>query len=206
MGDIKFKCPSCAQPLEAPQDMVGQRTDCPTCRATINIPHSQEKTGETNRAIPASPSTPSSTKEAESTKRKKEVLGSGIGIGGLIVFAIGREIAKQFSDSLILKVVSAAFWGAAAGALVGLLPYFIGKRKGQKRVAIFALISSSVAGAILGLWLSIPVAAVFSTVILLITGPRRSDIENPSPRGSPNKASDATSEPAPGVASSAHQG
>ena len=36
--DIKFTCPDCEQPLEAPADMAGESIDCPSCANTLDIP------------------------------------------------------------------------------------------------------------------------------------------------------------------------
>ena len=36
--DIKFNCPQCRQPLEAPSDMGGEQTTCPKCNNIITIP------------------------------------------------------------------------------------------------------------------------------------------------------------------------
>ena len=39
--DIKFKCPRCSQPLEAPEDMLGQLIDCPSCNQAIEVTRPQ---------------------------------------------------------------------------------------------------------------------------------------------------------------------
>ena len=36
--DIKFNCPNCHQPLEAPVDMGNEQTTCPKCSTGITIP------------------------------------------------------------------------------------------------------------------------------------------------------------------------
>ena len=38
MADLKLKCPHCQQPLEAPEEMLGQQIDCPSCSQTIQLP------------------------------------------------------------------------------------------------------------------------------------------------------------------------
>ena len=38
MTEIKFHCPHCDQPLEAPSDLFGQTIDCPTCDRSIQVP------------------------------------------------------------------------------------------------------------------------------------------------------------------------
>lgn len=38
MADVKFNCPHCKQPLEAPEEMRGQPIDCPSCNKAFTIP------------------------------------------------------------------------------------------------------------------------------------------------------------------------
>lgn len=38
MADLKFTCPKCRQSLEAPEDMLGQTVQCPSCSTTITVP------------------------------------------------------------------------------------------------------------------------------------------------------------------------
>ena len=40
MADIRFKCPRCREPIEAPADLIGEITDCPHCQQRIEIPES----------------------------------------------------------------------------------------------------------------------------------------------------------------------
>jgi ribosomal protein S27E len=39
---LSFVCPSCHQEIEAPFDMAGQETECPTCATTIKVPDSSQ--------------------------------------------------------------------------------------------------------------------------------------------------------------------
>ena len=41
MSDFKFNCPHCQQSLEAPEDMLGQEIDCPSCNGRIELPSSR---------------------------------------------------------------------------------------------------------------------------------------------------------------------
>lgn len=43
MPDIKFNCPHCKQSLEAPDDMLGQLIDCPSCRLAIVVQRTQPR-------------------------------------------------------------------------------------------------------------------------------------------------------------------
>lgn len=38
MTEVKFNCPWCRQHLEAPPDMVGELTPCPSCKKDIKVP------------------------------------------------------------------------------------------------------------------------------------------------------------------------
>lgn len=38
MQDLKFNCPRCKQPLEAPEEYFGQIIECPSCKASIQVP------------------------------------------------------------------------------------------------------------------------------------------------------------------------
>jgi hypothetical protein len=38
MSDLKFNCPHCEQSLEAPDEMLGQTIDCPSCNCQIDLP------------------------------------------------------------------------------------------------------------------------------------------------------------------------
>ena len=44
MSDLKFTCPHCKQSLEAPEDMLGQVIDCPSCSKQIQVPKPQART------------------------------------------------------------------------------------------------------------------------------------------------------------------
>jgi len=35
---FSFVCPSCLQEIEAPTDLIGQKTECPACAAVIRVP------------------------------------------------------------------------------------------------------------------------------------------------------------------------
>lgn len=56
--------------------------------------------------------------------------------------------------------------GGAAGALVGLIPYFLGKSKERKDLGATCLIVCIICGMLLGLILAIPVAIVCCGVIM----------------------------------------
>lgn len=41
MNDFRFRCPHCQQSLEAPEEMLGTVTDCPSCNSRIQLPAPQ---------------------------------------------------------------------------------------------------------------------------------------------------------------------
>lgn len=55
--------------------------------------------------------------------------------------------------------------GLIAGALCGLIPYFVGKKRGQTTLGNAGLISSIIGGMIGGILLALPVAGVFALII-----------------------------------------
>ena len=85
------------------------------------------------------------------------------------------------SPVLILARLFGAFF---VGALVGLVPFFVARSRGQQSLGVAALLSSIVGGLILGIILAGPVAFVF-TIVALVRKP-------PSPAG-------PASPPGPGV-------
>lgn len=73
---------------------------------------------------------------------------------------------------LILARLFGAFF---IGAILGLVPFFIARSRGQQGLGVAALLSSIVGGLILGIILAGPVAFVF-TIVALVRKP-------PSPAG-----------------------
>jgi len=53
MSDFKFACPHCQQSLEAPQELMGQVIDCPTCKGRIQLPPASG--GSTQQAVTPPP-------------------------------------------------------------------------------------------------------------------------------------------------------
>jgi hypothetical protein len=43
MSDFKINCPHCQQSLEAPEDMMGETIECPSCTGTIHLPSPEPK-------------------------------------------------------------------------------------------------------------------------------------------------------------------
>jgi len=81
--------------------------------------------------------------------------------GGVLGAMIGYTAVKLLPHDLGLRI----FGGGAAGLLIGLIPFLIGKRL-CPRLARAALWSCLGAGMILGLILAVPVGIVFICIIL----------------------------------------
>jgi hypothetical protein len=57
MSDYRFDCPRCGQSLEAPEEMLGETIDCPSCNGQIQIP------------APAQPEKPRGMAQASRSRR-----------------------------------------------------------------------------------------------------------------------------------------
>ena len=44
MTEFKFSCPHCNQPLEAPDELLGQTIECPSCSGAIQLPSPESET------------------------------------------------------------------------------------------------------------------------------------------------------------------
>ncbi len=67
---------------------------------------------------------------------------------------------------LLSEIFTEFMAGGAAGALVGLIPYFLGKSKERKDLGATCLIVCIICGMLLGFNLAIPVAIVCCGVIM----------------------------------------
>ena len=71
--------------------------------------------------------------------------------------------------------------GAIAGALLGLVPLRLGRRRGKTRLGWYGLIAAAVAGGLAGPVLSLIVVGIFAFVILRDSGTApKSDEKSPS--------------------------
>ncbi len=59
-----------------------------------------------------------------------------------------------------------AMLGAGLGALLGLLPLILGFVKKQRGYGLFGFLGSIIGGALLGVFLSLPIIAIFSWLIV----------------------------------------
>jgi len=56
--------------------------------------------------------------------------------------------------------------GAALGFLLGLIPLVLGLIKKERKYAMFGFLGSLIGGALLGIFLSIPIVSIFTWLIL----------------------------------------
>lgn len=72
-------------------------------------------------------------------------------------------------------ILYASIAHAAIGFLLGLIPLVLGFLRKERSYGVFGFLGSCIGGAILGLFLSLPVAAIFTWLIL--RRPRNQTIE-----------------------------
>ena len=65
-----------------------------------------------------------------------------------------------------MNLYEIAMMGAALGFLFGLIPLILGFIKKERSYAVFGFLGSIIGGGILGIFLSIPIVAVFTWLIL----------------------------------------
>jgi hypothetical protein len=58
MPDIHFDCPKCAQTINAPEELANQLTECPTCKATIEVPVRSQLSSSWKTEYAAKPPSP----------------------------------------------------------------------------------------------------------------------------------------------------
>lgn len=86
-------------------------------------------------------------------------------VSGGVVYMIVNSSGKGSEGSGF--AVGMFLGGAMAGMVCGLLPYFVGKKKGNGKLGGIGFFSCIGAGLILGLLLALPVAIVFTVVIIV---------------------------------------
>ena len=119
MQELKFNCPHCKQPLEAPEDYFGQTIECPSCNGSIQVPMPPGRVpAPQNTYIP--PQSPSSRPNSEVKTNVKQ----GALIGALVCFAIG--IVLMFFSLWTFIIYSPLFLAAFILSIVAMA---------QKRIA-----------------------------------------------------------------------
>lgn len=65
-----------------------------------------------------------------------------------------------------LNFYEIAMMGAALGLLLGLIPLVLGFIKKERSYAVFGFLGSIIGGSLLGVFLSVPIVAIFTWLIL----------------------------------------
>ncbi|MGQ0639869.1 MAG: hypothetical protein ACT4P6_03715 [Gemmatimonadaceae bacterium] len=73
-----------------------------------------------------------------------------------------RRTPRPFAVRTLGTTAVRIFGGMLAGMLVGLLPYFIAKSRENPRLGRTAMLSCTIAGALMGILLAAPVAIGFA--------------------------------------------
>jgi ABC-type tungstate transport system substrate-binding protein len=76
--------------------------------------------------------------------------------------------------------------GGGVGLICGLLPYFIGKKRDNRKLGNFALYACLVSGLILGVILALPMAIAFTVAILASRSPSLNEKLSDGPKESVN--------------------
>ena len=95
-------------------------------------------------------------------KTKKTVIAIVVCTATAVVSAV---VTFTLIQRLPPRIIGMYMGAAAAGLLCGLVPYFIARKKNNKKLGIIALWSCIAAGLLLGILLAVPVAVILSIVI-----------------------------------------
>jgi hypothetical protein len=98
MSDCKFECPLCGQSLEAPEDMLGEIIDCPSCNGQIQIPVPKPPPRRRVIVHPNKQTIPNASIRAEIPKGKSSRKRRGLVL--LVLFSI---IALAFATFTLYK-------------------------------------------------------------------------------------------------------
>ena len=89
----------------------------------------------------------------------------------MLEFPVSSDAASA-DDAAHIRAFRVGFWiravvvGLLVGGVCGAIPLFFGIRRGRSKLAVAAMISCLVAGAVLHVILAAPTAIVFTAVIL----------------------------------------
>ena len=122
-------------------------------------------------------------------EKSKKIIATALGaIGGVVGFVIGFTVVRALPPERIGMLLG----GAAVGLLCGLIPFFIGRKKNQRKLGKIALLCCIVSGLLLGILLALPVAVVFSIVIAQKAKQTPAETEKPT---EPNQTEDNFNQP-----------
>ncbi len=87
---------------------------------------------------------------------------------------------EQIKLTTTEAVVYITIFNIGLGILLGAVPLILGFMRKERSYAVFGFLGSIIGGAILGLFLSVPVAAIFTWLILRKPKLGNTSTENPS--------------------------
>jgi DNA-directed RNA polymerase subunit RPC12/RpoP len=127
VSDYKFDCPHCGQSLEAPEDMLGETIDCPSCNGKLELP--KPEPAPPPRPRPQRPR-PQHTQQRPQQKQTVETnVRQGALIGGVVCFILGVIMmcfslwtvivyAPLFLAAFVLSIVAMAQKRIAGGVIL----------------------------------------------------------------------------------------
>jgi hypothetical protein len=116
MSDFKFNCPHCSQHLEAPEELLGQAIQCPSCNGPIRLPEPKRVEMPNPPTIPRNAPLVATPQPRPGVSRRKIVL---VAVTGLLFFILnGRtgSAGNRGSGKASIEVEYTSGSGAVAGA------------------------------------------------------------------------------------------
>lgn len=109
-SNIEFKCPLCAQLLEAeaPEEVPGMEIECPSCKQQITIPNRKRKQ---NRP----PNKVLSSKLAPQPKDHTNLIVFMVVASCLVIFGVVLNWAFKVDEQRISQVTSGSYWAPRGG-------------------------------------------------------------------------------------------
>ena len=104
MADMKFECPKCSQPLEAPEEMAGEVIECPSCGEQITIPENNKENQSTDSPFPNLPNLSIDEPYVEQANNASPECGAQLPDGGVLCLEcgfhtkLGKKINTEFEE------------------------------------------------------------------------------------------------------------
>lgn len=131
MQELKFNCPHCKQPLEAPEEYFGKTIECPSCNGSIQVPMPKPPASiPPKKYIPPPPQNIPSNGEVKTNVKQGALIGAfaclAIGLV-LMFFSLWTFIiySPLFLAAFILSIVAMAQKRIAGGISALLLTLIV---------------------------------------------------------------------------------